>query len=110
MGVQGISGLLNWATICTYSAVFTRYLDKVREKFEQHEVLCKLLAHEGYEVISLPIVLVSAGTLFQCLKKASKDLNIPSTQSVKIFSTPPPAPPTPQHPHSAQGGPPQALT
>jgi len=27
----------------------TRYLDKVKEKTEQHEVLCKLLAHEGYE-------------------------------------------------------------
>jgi len=64
----------------------TRYLDKVREKFEQHEVLCKLLAHEGYEVIFLPIVLGSAGTLFQCLERATKELDDLSTQKDKLYS------------------------
>jgi len=64
----------------------TRYLDKVKVKTEQHEVLCKLLAHEGYEVIFLPIVLGSAGTLFRCLERATKELGIPSTQKDKLYS------------------------
>jgi hypothetical protein len=39
-------------------------MDKVMEKKEQHAELCKLLAAEGYDVMLLPIVLGSAGTLF----------------------------------------------
>jgi len=64
----------------------TRCLDKVKGKTEQHEVSCKLLAHEGYEVIFLPIVLGSAGTLFQCVERATKELGILSTQKDKLYS------------------------
>jgi len=81
MGVQGRSGLLNWATHLIHGT-----WTKSRKKTEQHEVLCKLLAHEGYEVIFLPIVLGSAGTLFQCLERATKELGILSTQKNKLYS------------------------
>jgi hypothetical protein len=42
-------------------------MDKVMEKKEQHAELCKFLAAEGYDVMLLPIVLGSAGTLLNAL-------------------------------------------
>jgi hypothetical protein len=39
-------------------------MGKVIEKKEQHEGLYKLLAAEGYDIMLLPIVLGSAGTIF----------------------------------------------
>jgi len=81
MGVQGRSGYIELG----YSSD-TRYLDKVKEKIEQHDLLCKLLTHKGYEVIILPIVLGSAGSLFQCLERATKELDILSTQKDKLYS------------------------
>jgi hypothetical protein len=48
----------------------TRYMDKVIEKEEHHAELCKMLAVEGYDVMLLPVVLGSAGTLFKCLDRA----------------------------------------
>jgi hypothetical protein len=61
----------------------TRYMDKVMEKKEQ---LCKLLAAEGYDVILLPIVLGSAGTLFKCLDRATKEMDIPNARKKKLYS------------------------
>ncbi len=52
-----------WVVEFGYSAD-TRYLEKVQEKTDEHEVLCTLLRAEGYEVILLPIVLGTAGTLY----------------------------------------------
>jgi len=53
-------------------------------------VLCKLLAHQAYKVIFLAIVLGSAGTLIkypaETLERATKELDIPSTRGVKLYS------------------------
>jgi len=80
MGVQERSGLLNWATHLIHST-WTK-----STHMEQHEVLCKLLAHEGYEVIFLPIVQGSARTLFHCLERATKELDMLSTQKDQLYS------------------------
>jgi hypothetical protein len=64
----------------------TRYMDKVTEKKEQHAELCKLLAAEGYGVVLLPIVLGSAGTLFECLDGATKEMEIPNARKKKLYS------------------------
>jgi hypothetical protein len=64
----------------------TRYMDKVMEKKEQHAELCKLLASGGYDVMLLPIVLGSAGTLFKCLDRATKEMDIPNTRKKKLYS------------------------
>jgi hypothetical protein len=55
----------------------TGYMDKIMEWKEQHAELCKLLAEEGYDVMLLPIVLGSAGTLFKCLDRATKEMGHP---------------------------------
>jgi hypothetical protein len=52
----------------------TRYMDT--EKKEQHAEVRKLLAAEGYDVMLLPVVLGSAGTLFKCLDRATKEMDI----------------------------------
>jgi hypothetical protein len=64
----------------------TRYMDKVMEKKEQQAELCKLLAAEGYDVKLLPIVLGSAGTLFKCLDRATKEMDIPNARKQKLYS------------------------
>jgi hypothetical protein len=64
----------------------TRYMNKVTEKKEQHAELCKLLAAEGYEVMLLPVVLGSAGTLFKCLDRAKKEMDIPNARKKKLYS------------------------
>ena len=74
-----------WVVELGYSAD-TRYLEKVQEKTDQHEVLCNLLRAEGYEVIFLPIVLGTAGTLYKCLEKATTELRIPPAQRKKLFT------------------------
>jgi hypothetical protein len=61
-------------------------MDKVMEKKEQHAELCKLLAAEGYDVMLLPIVLGSAGTLFKCLDRATKEMDIPNAREKKLYS------------------------
>jgi hypothetical protein len=58
----------------------TRYMDKVIEKKEQHAELCRLFAAEGYDVMLLPVVLGSAGTLFKCLDRATKEMDIPNAR------------------------------
>jgi hypothetical protein len=63
-----------------------RCMDKVMEKKEQHAELCKLLTAEGYDVMLLPIVLGSAGTLFKCLDCATKEMDIPNTRKKKLYS------------------------
>jgi hypothetical protein len=67
-----------WVMELGYSSD-TSYMDKVMEKKEQHAELCKLLAAEWYDVMLLPIVLGSAGTLFKCLDRATKEIDIPNT-------------------------------
>jgi hypothetical protein len=64
----------------------TMYMDKVMETKQQHAELCKLLAAEGYDVMLLPIVLGSAGTLFQCLDRATKETDIPNARKKKLYS------------------------
>jgi hypothetical protein len=66
----------------------TRYMhmDKVMEKKVQHAELCKLLAAEGYDVMLLPIILRSAGTLIKCLDRATKEMNIPNARKKKLYS------------------------
>jgi hypothetical protein len=61
-------------------------MDKVMEKKEQHAELCKLLAAEGYDVTLLPIVLGSAGTLFKCLDRVTKEMDIPNARKKKLYS------------------------
>jgi hypothetical protein len=63
----------------------TRYIDKVIEKKEQHANLCKLLATEGYDVMLFPVVLGSAGTLFKCLDRTTKDMDIPNARMKKLY-------------------------
>jgi hypothetical protein len=63
-----------------------RYKDKVMEKKEQYAELSKLLAAEGYDVMLLPIVLGSAGTLFKCLDCATKEMDIPNARKKKSYS------------------------
>jgi hypothetical protein len=40
-------------------------MDKVAEKKQQYAEVCRLLTTEGYDVLLLPVVLGSAGTLFE---------------------------------------------
>jgi hypothetical protein len=61
-------------------------MDKVMEKKEQHAEPCKLLAGEGYDVMLLSFVLGSAGTLFKCLDRATKEMDIPNARKKKIYS------------------------
>jgi hypothetical protein len=63
-----------------------QYKDKVMEKKEQHAELCKLLAAEEYDVMLLPIVLGIAGTLFKCLDRATKEMDIPNARKKKLYS------------------------
>jgi hypothetical protein len=64
-------------------------VDKVIEKKEQHAELCRLLAAEMYDVMLLPVVLESAGTLFKCLDRAAKEMDIPrvALRSSRGFET-----------------------
>jgi hypothetical protein len=59
----------------------TRYRDGVIEKKEQH---AELLGSEGCDVMVLPVVLGSAGTLFKCLDRATKEKNIPNERKKKL--------------------------
>jgi hypothetical protein len=61
----------------------TRYMDKVMEKKEQ----VALLAAEGYDVMLLPIVLGSAGTLFKCLDRATKEMDIPNARKTNYTAS-----------------------
>jgi hypothetical protein len=68
-----------WLIESEYSSD-TRYMDKVTEKNGQYAELCKLLAAEGYDVVLLPVVLASAGTLFKCLERATNEMDIPNAR------------------------------
>jgi hypothetical protein len=46
-----------------------------------------LLAAEGYDVMLLPIVLGSAGTLFKCLDRATKEMDIPNARNRNITAS-----------------------
>jgi len=48
--------------------------------------LCNLLATEGFDVMLLPIVLWSAGTLFKCLDRATTEMDIPNARKRKLYS------------------------
>jgi hypothetical protein len=61
-------------------------MDKVTEKKEHHAELCKLFAAEGYAVMLLSVVLGSAGTLFKCLDRATKEMDIPNGRKRKLYS------------------------
>jgi hypothetical protein len=58
-----------------------RYVDTVTEKKEEHAELGKMLATESYDEVLLQLVLGSAGTLFECLNCASKELHIPNARN-----------------------------
>jgi hypothetical protein len=45
-----------------------------------------LLAAEGYDAMLLPVVLGSAGTLFKCLDRATKEMDIPNARKKKLYS------------------------
>jgi hypothetical protein len=45
-----------------------------------------LLAAEGYDVMLLPIVLGSAGTLLECLDRATKEIDIPNARRKTLYS------------------------
>jgi len=53
----------------------TGYMDKVAEK-KLHAELCNLPATDGYDVMLLPVVLESAGTLLKRLGCATKEMGI----------------------------------
>jgi hypothetical protein len=55
----------------------TRYMDKVIEKKEQQTESCERLAVEKYDVMLLPVVLGSAGTILKCLDRAKKTWAFP---------------------------------
>jgi hypothetical protein len=44
---------------------------------------CKLLVSEGYDVMLLPIVLRSLGTLCECLDRATTEMDIPNARKKK---------------------------
>jgi hypothetical protein len=48
--------------------------------------LCRLLAAEGCDVMLLPVVLGSAGTLFKCLDRATEEMDIPKAKRKKLYS------------------------
>jgi hypothetical protein len=64
----------------------TRYMDKGTEKKGQHAELSRLIAAEGYDVMLLPVVLGSAGTLFKFLDRATKEMDIPNARRKKLYS------------------------
>jgi hypothetical protein len=64
-------------------------MDKVIEKKEQHAKLCKVLAAEGYDVMLLPIVLGSAGTLFKCLHRATQEMDISNARKIETLQQAP---------------------
>jgi hypothetical protein len=47
--------------------------------------LGKLLAAEGYDVLLLPVVLGIVGTLFECLDRATNDMDNPNPKK-KLYS------------------------
>jgi hypothetical protein len=61
-------------------------MDKVIDKKERHAELCKMLAAEGYDVALHPVVLGSAGTLFNCLDRATKELDLSNAGNKKSYS------------------------
>jgi hypothetical protein len=61
-------------------------MDKVAEKKQQHAELCRLLTTQGYDVVLLPVVLGSAGTLFKCLERAATENDIPTARKKKLYS------------------------
>jgi hypothetical protein len=74
-----------WLIELEYSSD-TRYMDKVIERIEQHAKLCRFFAAEGYDVMLLPVVLGSAGTLFRCLDRATTEMDIPNARKKKLYS------------------------
>jgi len=46
----------------------------------------QLLATEGYDVMLLPILLGSAGTLFKCIDCATKGTDIPNARKSKLYT------------------------
>ena len=52
----------------------TRYHDKMKEKQDQHKMLCSLLKEEGYEVEFLPIVLGNSRQHFHVCRKSNDSL------------------------------------
>jgi hypothetical protein len=45
-----------------------------------------LLATEEYDVVLLPVVLGSAGALFKCLERATKEKDIPNARKKNLYS------------------------
>jgi hypothetical protein len=48
--------------------------------------MCKLLAAEGYDVMLLPVVLGSAGTLLTGVDRAPNEMDIPTAIKKKLYS------------------------
>jgi hypothetical protein len=47
---------------------------------------CANCLPQRYDVVLLPVVLGSAGTLFNCLDRATKEMNIPNARKNKLYS------------------------
>ena len=52
----------------------TKYDDKCKAKIQQHRSLCQILGKEGHEVKLHPINLGTQGSVFNCFKAASQQL------------------------------------
>ena len=62
----------------------TRYEDKLSNKFDQHKMLCRLLALEGHEVQILPIILGTQGAVFECFPKAMTALGVSKSNQMTL--------------------------
>jgi hypothetical protein len=71
----GECGLSSWGTPLTPG---TRTRSNRRKN---NAGLCRMLASECYDVLPLPVVLVSAGKLFRCLDRATKERTFPMPEA-----------------------------
>ena len=62
----------------------TRYEDKLSNKFDQHKLLCRLLALEEHEVQILPIILGTQGAIFECFPKAMTALGVSKSNQMTL--------------------------
>jgi hypothetical protein len=49
--------------------------------------LFKLLAAEGYDVMLLPVVLGSAGTIFKCLDRVTKEMKVNARKHISYTAS-----------------------
>jgi hypothetical protein len=67
-----------------FDPYYTRYMDKVIEKIEQHAELLKMVAVEGYDVVLLPVVLGRLGHSSNALIEQHKKCTFPMPEKINF--------------------------